>query len=324
MKQENKLPKNCQKKIINAQEYFKLFCQGSDPFMFYHLLLGKKAKKYMEIQRKIHTENTKSFFINTIKIIKEKKLLNNQEVMSYLYGNICHYYLDLYTHPLIYYKSGTFKKEDKSTYKYNGLHQRIEYNIDLYMIKKREKQPPHQFKIYKNIFKIQKFSKELIDTINESIEKTYHYKNISKKYIASIHYMKLFFKYINHDPTGIKLKIYKLLDKITPKQFIKLEELSYHHDFENNLNYLNLNNQTWNYPWDKNKISKKSFFDLYEIALNESIKTITLVTNMLEQNSLNQNILDELFKNLSYVTGLPCEEKVVMKYFENEREFTVT
>ena len=54
--------------------------------------------------------------------------------MSYLYGYICHYYLDLYTHPLIYYKSGSFKKDDKNTYKYNGVHQEIEYAIDLYFI----------------------------------------------------------------------------------------------------------------------------------------------------------------------------------------------
>ena len=93
----NKLPTNCQNKINNKLENYKLFAQGSDPFMFYHFFLGKKAKYSMEIQRKMHTTKTRDFFINTIKYIHNNNLINNQEAMPYLYGYICHYYLDLNT-----------------------------------------------------------------------------------------------------------------------------------------------------------------------------------------------------------------------------------
>ena len=312
----NNLPMNCQKKINNKIEYFKLFCQGSDPFMFYHFLLGKKAKEKMIIQSKQHKTNTRDFFINTIKIIQEKDLMNNGEVMSYLYGYICHYYLDLNTHPFIYYKSGLCKKNEPTTYKYNGEHQKLEYNIDLYMIKKNESITPHKYKVYKHIFEIKPFSKELTEVINKSFENTYHYQNITTTYISCIHYMKIFFKYINYDPTGIKEKIYKNIDKITKPTTIKLEELSYHRNFETNLSYLNLEHKPWTLPWDNTKIYTTSFFDLYEKAKKESINAITEVTNMLDSNELNEKKLHKLFKNLSYSTGRPCEEKLEMKYFE--------
>ena len=311
------LPPIYQNKIKDKQEYFKLFCQGSDPFMFYHFLLGNKAKKMAKIQKNIHTTNTKKFFINTIKIIKENNLIHNQEVMSYLYGHICHYYLDLNTHPFIYYKSGIFNKNDKNTYKNNGLHQKIEYNIDLYMIKKRENQPPHRYKVYKNLFNIKNFSKELSEVIDESIEKTYHYKNISKTYLTCTKYMKNFYKYINYDPTGIKFYIYKLIDKLTKDNIIKIEILSFHRDFESNLSYLNLNHLPWTLPWDNQKKFTTSFFELYEKAKNDAINTIIKVTDMLNKNELNQPLLDELFKNLSYTTGRPCQEKLKMQFFEN-------
>ena len=134
----NKLNTQSKEKISNSLEYFKLFSQGSDPFMFYNFLLGKKAKMYSDVQGIIHTKKTREFFITTIKYIHENNLSNNPDVMAYLYGYICHYFLDLYTHPFIYYKSGKFKKEDKNTYKYNGLHQTIEYAIDLYFINKND------------------------------------------------------------------------------------------------------------------------------------------------------------------------------------------
>ena len=313
-----KIPKNCQNKVNNKIEYLKLFSQGSDTIMFYHFLIGKRAKKAMNIQRMLHTKKTKDFFINTIQYINQNNLSDNQEIMAFLYGYICHYYLDLYTHPLIYYKGGKFEKDKKETYKYNALHQEIEYNIDLYMIKQREKTSPEKYKVYKNIFNIKNFGNELTTLIDDIIEKTYQYQNISKLYLSSIKYMKLFFRLINHDPTGIKLKIYQLIDKITPKSTIRLEELSYHHNFEKDLSYLNLEHKTWTDPWDSSKKYTDSFFDLYNKALEEAIITITKITDMLDKKELSQKELNNIFKDLSYTNGRPCNQEVEMKNFENK------
>ena len=52
-----------------------------------------------------HNKDTDLYFFNMIEYIKENKLYNDLDVMSLLYGNISHYFLDVYTHPLIYYIS---------------------------------------------------------------------------------------------------------------------------------------------------------------------------------------------------------------------------
>lgn len=299
-------------KIKNKLEYFKLFSQGSDPFMFYHFLIGKKGK---ELQYQMHTQDTRKFFYHIIDYIKKNHLENNPEVLSYLYGYICHYYLDLTTHPYINYQAGLFDKKDKSTYSSNTLHQKIEYRIDSYFIQEKLKQNPLTFKPHKYIFKVKSFSKELKDTINFSIEKTYHIKNSSKLYEKSIWYMQQFFKIINYDPSGYKQKIYKTIDKLSPKWTTRLEELSYHTN-DIGLEYLNLEHQEWCYPWDNSKHFTTSFLDLFEEAANKATSTINEVTDLLEEKEISKNKFNKIFKDLSYVTGLPCKEKVTYRYFK--------
>lgn len=45
-------------------------------------------------------------------------------------------------------------KKNKQTYKYNGLHEEMEYYIDIYLIYNRENILPKDYKVYKNIFNI--------------------------------------------------------------------------------------------------------------------------------------------------------------------------
>ena len=216
------LKQNYRDKIKNSLEYYKLFCQGSDPFMFYGFFIGKKAKKVKKIQTMMHKTKTRDFFLTTIKYIYDNKLSNNSEVMAYLYGYICHYYLDLYTHPFIYYKSGQFKWNDKSTYKYNGLHQKIEYGIDIYFINQRENISPSKFKIYKEIYNVSNLTNNLKDIIQDTIGEVYSIKKADNIYESSIWYMTNFFRLANYDPSGIKLKLYKFIDKITTDGVIKI------------------------------------------------------------------------------------------------------
>lgn len=311
-----KLSTNSQEKIKNNLEYFKIFCQGSDPFMFYHFFIGNKAKEISQLQTTMHCSKTKDFFLATIKYIHQNKLNNNSEAMSYLYGHICHYYLDLYTHPFIHYKSGIFKKGDKTTYKYNGLHQEIEYAIDLYLINQNESIKANKFKVYNEIYQVKSLTPVLKDIIKVSIEDIYSLPDSSYYYEKSIWYMYKFFKIANYDPHGLKLKVYKLIDKITPSNTIKIKELSFSNQYPNITNYLNLNNNPWYLPWDNQKIYKNSFIDLYNLALNKATKTIEEVTELLANKNLNYQRLNILFPNLSFSTGLNCNQKVELKYFE--------
>lgn len=310
------LNKTCENKIKDTLEYYKLFCQGSDPFMFYNFFIGNKASIVNKLQYIMHTTKTRALFISIINYINDNKLNNNSSIMSYLYGYICHYFLDLYIHPFIYYKGGKFIRNNKNTYKYNGLHQRLEYGIDLYLIKKRENINPSKFMIYKEIFNISILNKELKSILSNTIGKVYNIDNIDYIYGKSIKDMKHFFRVFNYDPYGVKLRMYKLIDKITPSSIIKVSSLSYSNKFDDIPNYLNLKNKIWYCPWDKDISYKDSFFDLYNKALDKSVRTIEEVTNMLDNGIIVKDRLEYLFKDLSLATGIECDKEINLKYFE--------
>ena len=311
-----KLPKVYSNKLDGSLEYFKLFCQGSDPFMFSHFLLGKKAKEIGSIQSKMHKTKTRDFFLAVVQYIHENQLKNDGDVMAYLYGYICHYCLDYHTHPFIAYKSGVFKKKDKSTDKYNGIHQEIEYMIDWYLIQKRENISPKKFRVYQEIFDVSSFTPTLEKCIKESIGKTYEVQKVVSLYQSSIGYMKYFFRLANYDPWGWKKMVYTLVDKISPRSMIHVKELSYYNTYEDKLSYLNLERKKWYFPWDKTQKFTTSFFDLYDQALKEARRIIEGVTKELEKDTLDMQVLKGLFLDLSFSTGRPCDEKLELKYFE--------
>lgn len=314
-----KLSPFCQSLIKSEGKAYRLFAQGSDPFMFYHLFVGKGAKMGKKLQHQMHTEKTRDFFVEVIRCIHQNHLDSNAEVMAYLYGYICHYYLDLLVHPFINYQSGKLIKEDKSTYCYNTLHQKIEYRIDSYIIKNKLKKDPKKFKVHHYLFGVEKFSQPLKMVIQKSIGKVYHVRDSDMIYWKSVCNMKHFFYLINYDSSGIKRKVYQTIDFLTPKWWIRLEELSYHtNDYGEE--YLNLEHEKWCFPWDNSQIFTTSFFDLFDEALEKTVYTIQEVTKILEEKRLDMKKLNALFLDLSYVTGLPCQKKVMNQYFKEVKK----
>ena len=309
------LPKY-QDKIKGKRGYYKLFAQGSDPFMFYHWFVGKKAKMGMETQKKMHTSLTRKFFLTTVKEIYDRKLNQDPEVMSYLYGYICHYFLDLYLHPFIVYQAGEFRIEDKNTYSYQNRHQKIEYRIDSYIIQEKLQEDPKKFKVQPYLFEVEHFSKSLQEVIIRSIGQVYEIQDSVSLYEKSLWWMQKFFRYVNYDPWGIKGILYRGIDQMTPRKIPRLEELSYHTN-DDGKKYLNLEKKPWCDPWNQKNVHTTSFEDLYQVALQDAHRAIVEVTNMLE-TTINENRLKQIFRDLSFATGLPCSQQVKFQYFKKE------
>lgn len=309
-----KLDKNYKNRI--DLEYLKTFAQGPDPYFFYNLIIGPGNKSIKAFGDLMHEEKVNHFFINTINYINENNLCNNKQVMSYLYGFICHHSLDSIAHPYIIYKSGKFDKKKKDSYKYNSLHQKIEYYIDAYLIYNNEKVLPKDYKIYKNICTIKYFNNDLVNLINTVSKKTYNFDNMSKVYLKCIKSMNLFYRLFNYDKYGIKKLCYKIIDKITPKSVDNTEVLSFYIKPKRYIEYLNLSKLSWNHPTDKNSISNESFIELYIKAINDATNKINVINKMFDKNKIDNTIIKNLFKNKSYVTGEDCDIKKDIKYFE--------
>lgn len=304
------------KRLSSAMEEFKTFCQGPDVFYFYHLFFGKNAKKVFGIGSNTHKKDTQKFFLTLIHGIYDNKLENNASVMSFLYGYMCHYFLDSTCHPFIYYKTGKFNSKDVTTYKYNALHADMEFFIDRYLIYQRENIEPSKFKIHKQFLNVYSMDNDLKNTIINTFNIFDTGMNLDKVYLDSIGDMRKFFRIFNYDCFGLKKELYSFIDFVTPKWITKVKSLSYRGDYEKKVSYLNLEHERWNHPCDKKLVYTYSFMDLYDIALNKCVEAIERVDEMFVRGRIDDKVLKVIFKNLSYLSGIDCNSKKEMRYFE--------
>lgn len=291
----------------------RMFGQSTDPLMFYNIVNLKPGKEVRKFQKTFHTSNTRLFFLNTINYIKDNKLDNDKNVMSFLYGFICHYVLDSTVHPFIIYKTGYFNKRKKETFKYNNIHSFMECFIDMDMVKRREKTNPYKFKFDKFCFCLEPFSDNLNGVINYSFLTTYNFKNADKIYYKSLKQMRLFLNVFRRDPYGIKKNLYKFIDTFTKQNTFRMEAISYHYNLDDKHNFLNSNHNIWHNPVKYDIVSRESFIELYL----KSIKTAKKIIEEVDKYFKGDNVdLCNIFLNLNYLTGLDCDLEKDIRYFE--------
>lgn len=305
------LPKEIKNKLdVNR---LKTFGQSIDSLMFYNLFSILPGKKIRDFQKYFHTNKTQDFFVNLINYIKENDYTEDIDVNSFLVGTICHYVLDSTVHPYIYYKTGYFNKNDKSTYKYNNVHTFMETFLDNDMIKRRESINPYKLNISKFSFDTSKFSNELNDTIKYTFKETFDVDNMDKIYYKSLKQMKNSIFIFRQDRYGIKKFFYKLADTFTSKRVFRFEAISYHYPLNDRHNFLNENHKLWRNPCDYSLTSEESFLDLYLRALKLAKVMICASFDYINGKDIE---LEKVFINKSYITGLDCELDKELKYFE--------
>lgn len=291
----------------------KMFGQSMDSLMFYNLFTPIPGKKIRNFASYFHQNKSQEYFINLINFIKDNNMSQDIDTCSYLCGLICHYVLDSTIHPYIYYKTGYFNKNDKTTYKYNNIHAFMEVFIDNDMVRRREKKNPYSFNISRFCFDTRPFSKKLCSTIDYSVSKTFKINKMSSIYYKSLKQMKLYLRLFRKDATGIKKVIYKTIDTFTPKKMFRFEAISYHYPLEDKHNFLNSDHKLWRNPINYNITSTESFLDLYLKSVKLAKMIITYTFHYINGENIE---LDKLFVNKSYITGLDCDLKKELKYFE--------
>ena len=304
------LPDNIQS-LIDVKRSM-MFAQSTDSLTFYNLfsiLPGKSIRKYQSI---FHSRQSQEFFMNLLRYIRDNDIVDT-DVYSFLMGFICHFSLDSTVHPYVIYKCGMFNKKDANTYKYNNIHAFMEAFLDNDMISRRLKINPYKFNYGKFCFDTRKFSDNLNKTIDYAFYNTFHWQNMSSIYYKSLKQMKFSINTFRRDPYGIKKFFYKLADTFTPRSCFRYEAISYHVPLEDKFNYLNNNHTLWRNPTSYNMTSTLSFVDLYLKAIKQAKVLVCASFDYLNGKDID---LEQVFPDISYVTGLDWKKNKELKYFE--------
>lgn len=281
----------------NDLENYKTYSQGPDIFYFYNIVLpiNKRSREIIEFGHFMHNNKVNEFFINLCKRVKESK--NFQEFL-FLMGLTTHYLADSKIHPFINHKASLYVKKN-STKKDN--HFMLETYIDNYMIKIKEKDEYKKFKVHDFCFN-SKYSTDIENLLNNSIEEIFDEKEMGISYYKALKDMKIFFKIFRYDPVGYKKYFFKVLNPIAKRCFRDVRYLSYNFNLDKDIEYLNLEHETW-YNIDNKKLkSNKSFLELYDEVVTDSKNTILELFNYIYENK--DVDLEKLFGNKSYSNGL--------------------
>jgi hypothetical protein len=313
--------KRVYEKIINdypilekSKKLYQTFAQSHD-YLFYYKSLNIKKTKHLNLLGHIgHWEKTQDYLINIIEYIKDNKLENNSDALAYIYGSITHYVLDSNCHPLIFYKTGTYHKEDKSTYKYKGEHAHMERDVDAYYYEQTYNRSYKYCNVARDVIGHPYISDDLTNMISAIYKKTYNEDNIGEYYKKSINKARRIYSVVINDRFGVKRFFYKGWDFITRHHFGYLSSYSTHIT-DINMSYLNLDHKEWNHPCFKDLKFNYSFEDLMNISEKKCIEIIKEIDKYLN-NKISLDKLKESIPNISYSTGLEIDKNKRMKYFE--------
>ncbi|MCR5788151.1 MAG: zinc dependent phospholipase C family protein [Bacilli bacterium] len=262
-----------EKRIDLDLEDLKSFAMGPDTLINSDFKTFKLAHRY----------RVKDYYILLLKLIKDKKLLDNKEVMAFLYGQLDHFVLDAITHPLICYM--TEGETPKYSTKPHGL---CEMWIDDYIMQLYDATE----KFYYNKNKIGASVKELITELNGKI---YGSENAGESYEKGMKTLNIFDSFIR----GNLILITPLATKLA-----KVGPIAFSKDTTRILPYINSERDIWFDP-ETLEQHTESFMDLFYKAQNVALETIDDVNKHLYDGKPLTNPL--ILNNTSYNTGINCE-----------------
>jgi hypothetical protein len=276
---------------------FNLGCQGPD-FLFYHNFWPwQRDKKMNKLGSAMHSTECGPMLVEMVHSVQGRAM--DDPAVVYVLGFLMHHVLDRNMHPYVFYRSG-FKKWD---------HQHFEVAMDTLIVKRKLGLETWKTPVWKQVYCGDQMPVESIPMLNRIAQQLYpelttqvQEADWNKAYRDMIQAQKIF-----HDPSGIKRLL--TFNQIEPMVFKR--KLT-HHD------YLNEARKEWRHPALEVQAFNSSVWDMWNPALTDAIIVMRAALNFLQENTLlkekDDQALQAAIGNLSYETGLSCEDGLEIKF----------
>ncbi|MBN2287037.1 MAG: zinc dependent phospholipase C family protein [Tissierellales bacterium] len=269
---------------------YNLGCQGPD-FFLYHGALPWNKHSFAPLGSKIHASETNKLFMKSVEYIKN---LPNQAMreraIAYLMGFACHHSLDAFSHPFIYYFSG----------KDNDLHKEYEMILDVLNSQLYGRKPAIDFD-FTALFDLSNEDLSVVTSIYTYLFKELHQISMPEEAVASSIQKYAFLLRLFPDRNGFKRKISKAIEKIIKHPHI-ISKVFIQSNIRDIDDYLNLTQQIWLHPCDKNITSKESYPDLFDRSIHDASQKINALYHFI-QEPFSPSDLSNVIRNLSFETG---------------------
>lgn len=269
---------------------------GPDFLLFHRALPTMPGRSFRKLSTTLHSDNP----VPLLELMQKLMLQNddNAYIQGYVAGFICHYALDRVTHPYINFLQEAIIRKEKIRYTESVVHNRIETNIDKFMLADRLK-----------IKDGRKFS--ATDTLSTDAEMLRCISTLMAKVINTLYKTKLDTKGVIQAFSDFR-KIEAKLSNETywRKPFAKIAELPVRlakgpalstlirsGKIKTDWDYANTTKHKWTNLHQKTKTSDDSFVELYETALSQAIY-------MYDEFLMGSDVA-EVTEGISFSKGVP-------------------
>ncbi|MBN4069913.1 MAG: hypothetical protein COA82_11700 [Alkaliphilus sp.] len=301
--------------VLKRKEFLYLGAQGPD-FFFYHRPFPWNVKSQIkDLGNLLHTQKTGKFIVSCLDFIKSSNYDKDDyyNLIAFIFGYISHYALDTIGHPYIFYFSGVQNKNKPETTKYGIFHKKLEIIIDVLVAKERRKNSQNKIKAFEWI-SVAKGSPDKIGKLMSEVIMNIHREVVSSRDILCAYRDMRSSIRILYDSIGIKTKLIGLLELLLNKKGIYTKAI-YPNKINQQIDYLNKLNKTWNHPCEETAKITDSFLDILD-------KSVERTKHLLEdaykyiKNEITYEEAILIFEDLNYKTGSLCNTKEEMTSFD--------
>lgn len=291
--------------ILKHRQVFNIGTQGPDIFFYYISYPWTSNKGLRKIGSTIHENNTTLFFQNAIEYLIDVKGDLKELLTAYICGYACHYSLDSNTHPYIFYRTGFIRPKEPYSLKYKCYHRDFETTLDFVMLDRLWHKRPSQVNPH-SLVSIKDDEAYAIGKMYQHILKNILNIEITEKQIAKSTKDMVLVQRVLRDSSGIKKRLFKKIPFIG--------NMIYPLKVDDNLDYLNLKENTWCNPCDNSLLYKSSFIDMFNKAIEDSL---IICTKLFKDIYDNENLFqrEDYIGNRSFSTGLNSSLPLEFKYF---------
>ncbi|MFZ7132661.1 MAG: zinc dependent phospholipase C family protein [Eubacteriales bacterium] len=291
---------------------FLLGTQGADIFFYYNILNWKHPVPYGTL---IHHKKINLFFYHFLEYIQsENDIIYKNKLYSYFLGFICHHALDRFTHPFIIYHCGIQKSRGKEANVYKYMHKKLEILLDVALLKYKYNFQANQYNI-QNIFKLPKEDYLLIEKLYQYvIFWTYGINFLKESAEKSVKIQGIILSFLKNNSTFIKTLIKSAEKLFSIQGYITTGMYPNETDIEV---ILNLDHHQWMHPCNNQLVFDLSYVDLFNKSIEDAVYKIKAV-DQLKDNPFDLYLMNDLFHDISYNTGLPCSEPWELKFYDKK------
>ena len=259
---------NCFRDISINEQAFILGNLGPD---FLYACKDVNGVSLAKIGYLLHHEDA----CRTLTVITEKaRTIGNDIATSYMFGFLSHYAFDSTAHPFVLATVKDMLPDCRRATE-STLHDKIETNLDIILLRNRTGQLPAEVKFYKFMNtdnKVLDIIGELLSTVIEVLFK----QKLDKSAIVN-GYRKDYKKFLKsiYDATGMKRSFYQRIEKASdhaPVRSSRIRSVMEDDDYD----YANTSKHEWTYNGIK---SDEDYFELFDRSFNLAQRLISAAIN---------------------------------------------